>query len=157
MSPTGGAVGQVTVAEWPKLEAQIANLRQAQSYESLSTELDKLVLLLENMKRKADDAYMRMPQPNRGGIQAAPQRPATAPEPAPTRQGAWQMLPGPAAAPARPAQAPAPARQAQPKPMSQAERRESVIRARAAIAGGQNKEIIIRRLEDAGITDHGIK
>ena len=41
--------------------------------------------------------------------------------------------------------------------MSQTERQQSVLAARDAIAKGRNKAAVIQRLEEAGITDHGIK
>lgn len=63
MSSTGGAVGQVTEKEWPKLEAQMANLARAQSYEEYVRELGKLESLITNTKQLINQSLSAMPQP----------------------------------------------------------------------------------------------
>jgi hypothetical protein len=51
----------------------------------------------------------------------------------------------------------APERAEAPPKLSAEDKRASVLKARKAIDSGKDKAEVIRRLEAAGITDHGIK
>jgi hypothetical protein len=57
-SPTGGAVGNVTEKEWPRLENSLAALKKAQSYDQVVTQLDQLVKIASENKRNITEAYV---------------------------------------------------------------------------------------------------
>lgn len=56
MSATGGAVGQVTEKEWPRLEAALANLDSAQGDVQLRQSLKELADLAEEISTRAEQA-----------------------------------------------------------------------------------------------------
>jgi hypothetical protein len=78
-SKTGGAVGQVTEKEWPKLEAQLANLNRKQSLPKFLEELNKFQNMIRSSMRLIDEAQSK--EPRLPSQQAAPKSSA---KPAPT-------------------------------------------------------------------------
>jgi hypothetical protein len=65
-SKTGGAVGQVTEREWPRLEKLLANLDRRQSLESFKKNLSALITYLDKLETDINAAVKRMPQ-TKGG------------------------------------------------------------------------------------------
>lgn len=59
MSKTGGAVGQVTEKEWPRLENMFSALNQAQSTPAFEKALDDLTTYVEGMEGRLNDAFRR--------------------------------------------------------------------------------------------------
>jgi hypothetical protein len=57
MSKTGGAVGQVTEKEWPRLESLVVALDNAQSYEAMQEALDNLAKAFEETKGRATASF----------------------------------------------------------------------------------------------------
>jgi hypothetical protein len=84
-SKTGGAVGQVTEKEWPKLEAQLANLNRKQSLPKFIEELDKFQSMIRSSMRLIDEAQRK--EPRLPSQQAAPKSSA---KPAPAASG-WKI------------------------------------------------------------------
>lgn len=56
MSATGGAVGQVTEREWPRLEAALQNLNAARKYEDVQRSLIALADLMDDITAKYEAA-----------------------------------------------------------------------------------------------------
>lgn len=56
MSATGGAVGQVTEREWPRLEAALQNLNAARKYEDVQRSLTALADLMDDITAKYEAA-----------------------------------------------------------------------------------------------------
>lgn len=56
MSATGGAVGQVTEKEWPRLEAALANLDAAQGHVQLRERLNDLAKLMDEITTRVEQA-----------------------------------------------------------------------------------------------------
>lgn len=57
MSKTGGAVGQVTEREWPRLESLLGSLNQVQSTEQFWQRLGDVKARLEDIRGQAEKAY----------------------------------------------------------------------------------------------------
>jgi len=60
-SKTGGAVGSVSEAEWPKLEAQLANLERAQSYDEFVASLTAFKAQAQYSRRRIEAAMQAIP------------------------------------------------------------------------------------------------
>lgn len=93
MSKTGGAVGQVTEREWPRLENMIANLEATQGKEQFLKNLDRVMDYtreVEGMLREAYEADVRVAQGASGYRQAPPGAAMPSPQQAP---GLSQPLP----------------------------------------------------------------
>jgi hypothetical protein len=56
-SKTGGAVGQVTNAEWPRLEAQFGNLKQAQDFNSIKKSLENIKQIIADTRERTLSKY----------------------------------------------------------------------------------------------------
>lgn len=56
-SKTGGAVGQVTEREWPRLAAAFANLVQTQGTAQFEKNLERLTQTLQDIQSRANSAY----------------------------------------------------------------------------------------------------
>jgi len=59
-SKTGGAVGNVTQNEWPRLEAQFGNLDQAQDYDSLVDSLKNIQKIIKESRKRMLSSYERI-------------------------------------------------------------------------------------------------
>jgi hypothetical protein len=84
-SKTGGAVGQVTEREWPRLENMIANLDAKQGKDQFLRNLQDVVTYAQGVKAALQQAYEADARIAEGGSQA----PAAAP-PA-TANGGWSI------------------------------------------------------------------
>jgi hypothetical protein len=71
-SKTGGAVGQVTEREWPKVEALIGNLDPEQGEPSYAKQLAEVDAQLEKSMKAIEDAYLEVYSPVMGKV-AAPE------------------------------------------------------------------------------------
>jgi len=56
-SKTGGAVGQVTEKEWPRLEAALGSLSRSQSYDQFVTNLQNIQNIIRETKGRASQKY----------------------------------------------------------------------------------------------------
>jgi hypothetical protein len=65
MSKTGGAVGAVTEKEWPKLEAQLANLNRKQGHPQFLKSLEAFENQVRESKRLIREAQSKQPGINR--------------------------------------------------------------------------------------------
>lgn len=79
MSKTGGAVGQVTEREWPRLENMIANLDPRQSKERFLANLQQVVEYAQGVKAQLQAAYEADLQVARGGA-SIPEQTQQAPQ-----------------------------------------------------------------------------
>ncbi len=82
MSKTGGAVGQVTEKEWPRLENMLAALDTKQSPEAFGKALDDLAAYVDGMQARLAEAFRRQYGDRATEILGAPSAPATS-SPAP--------------------------------------------------------------------------
>jgi hypothetical protein len=79
MSKTGGAVGQVTEKEWPKLENLVQSMGQAQSTPAMKDALNKLIEFAEGTKTRTADAFNMK---HKGAAVVATPQSAPSPSPA---------------------------------------------------------------------------
>jgi hypothetical protein len=59
LSKTGGAVGQVTEREWPRLEQEFANLDAAQNMKAVESSLKKIQGILQRWRTSAEKSFVQ--------------------------------------------------------------------------------------------------
>lgn len=59
LSKTGGAVGQITEREWPRLEQEFANLDAAQNMKAVESSLKKIQGILQRWRTSSEKAFVQ--------------------------------------------------------------------------------------------------